>query len=96
MASISARIPDDLEAELESYVEKENLDRSAAIRKLLTEGLAEWRRAWALERFEAGEVTASRAAELAGTTVWDLAALADRENVTWVSDEHLEADLEDL
>lgn len=96
MASVSARIPDGVEAELESYVEEENLDRSAAIRKLLAEGLAEWRRTRALERFEADEVTLSRAAELADTTVWDFAALAKGEDATWVSDDHLEADLEDL
>ena len=96
MASVSARIPDELEAELESYIEEENLDRSAAIRKLLTEGLAEWRRTQALERFEAAEVTLSQAAEIAGTTVWDFAALAKDEDVTWVSDDYLEADLEDL
>lgn len=96
METISVSLPDDLEAELESYVEEENLDRSAAIRKLLAEGLAEWRRTQALERFEADEVTLSQAAELAGTTVWDFAALAKGENATWVSDDHLEADLEDL
>ena len=44
MPTISARVPEDLEAELEAYLEAERLDRSTAVRKLLSEGLDEWRR----------------------------------------------------
>ena len=43
MPTISTRVPDDLEAELEAYLESERLDRSTAVRKLLSEGLEEWR-----------------------------------------------------
>lgn len=39
MGSISARIPDDLEEELERFIDEERLDTSTAIRKLLSEGL---------------------------------------------------------
>jgi len=42
-------VPDELEAELEAYLDEENLDRSTAVRKLLTEGLDEWRRDRALD-----------------------------------------------
>lgn len=96
MGTVSARIPDDLEAELEQYIAEENLDKSTAVRKLITEGLDDWRAERAVERLESGEVTLSRAAEIAGMNVWEFAALAKDENVTWVSDEHLESDLEDL
>lgn len=96
MGTLSARIPDDLEEELDSYVEEKNLDRSTAVRKLLTEGLGDWRKEKALEMLEAGETTLSGAAAIAEMNVWDFAALAKERNVTWVSDEHLESDLEDL
>lgn len=96
MGTISARVPDDLEAELEDYLEEERLDRSTAVRKLLGEGLAEWRREQALERLAAGEVTFSRAAEIAGLSDWEFAALVEEREITWVSSEHLEADLDDL
>ena len=96
MGTLSARIPDELEAELESFIEEENLDRSTAVRKLLTEGLGDWRREKALEKLEAGETTLSGAAAIAEMNVWDFAALAKDRNVTWVSDDHLESDLEDL
>lgn len=96
MGTISARVPDELEAELEAYLEEENLDRSTAVRKLLIEGLEDWREERALRKLEAGEITFARAAELAGLSVWELAVLAEERDVTWVDSDHLEADLEDL
>jgi hypothetical protein len=80
----------------ESYADAENVDRDAAVRTLLGDGVDQWRTERALERFEAGEVTLSEGAGLAGTNVWEFAALAEREDATWVSEEHLEADLRKL
>jgi predicted HTH domain antitoxin len=96
MGSISARVPDDLEEELKTYIDEERLDTSTAIRKLLSEGLEEWRTEQALERLERGEVTFSKATELAGVDTWGLARLARERDITWVSDDHLESDLDDL
>ncbi|NGM68736.1 hypothetical protein G6M89_06885 [Natronolimnobius sp. AArcel1] len=96
MGTISARVPDDLESELEEYLEEERLDRSTAVRKLLSEGLDDWRRERALERLAAGETTLSKAADTAGLSVWEFAQLADERDVTWVSSDHLESDLEEL
>lgn len=96
MGTISTRVPEDLEAELEEYVDNENLDRSTAVRKLLTEGLAEWRREYALERLEAGEATLSRAAELAGVSIWEMKSLAHEHDVVWVDEEYTADDLDAL
>jgi predicted HTH domain antitoxin len=96
MGTISARVPDDLEAELDAYLEDENLDRSTAVRKLLSEGLEEWRRERALEQLAAGTMTFSKAAELAGMSVWDFAQLAKDRDITWVNDDHLDADFKAL
>jgi predicted HTH domain antitoxin len=96
MGTISARVPDELEAELEEYLEDENLDRSTAVRKLLSEGLEEWRRERALDKLAAGTVTFSKAAELAGMSVWDFARLAKEHDITWVAGDHLDSDLEAL
>lgn len=96
MGTVSARLPDDLEEELESYLQAERIDRSAAVRRLIESGLEDWRQERALERLEAGEVSFTRAAELAGLSVWDFAALAAEEGCTWVSDEHLADDLHAL
>lgn len=96
MGTVSARIPDDLEEQLEEYITDENLDRSTAVRKLLTEGLGDWRKEKALEKLDAGETTLSGAAAIAEMNVWEFAQLAKDRNVTWVSDEHLKSDLDDL
>lgn len=96
MGTISARVPDDLEEDLEEFLERENLDRSTGVRKLLTEGLEDWRREHALDRLAAGEVTLSRGAEIAGVSVWEFAALADERDVTWVDDDRAVDDLDSL
>jgi predicted HTH domain antitoxin len=96
MGTISTRVPDELEAELDAYLDEENLDRSTAVRKLLSEGLDEWRREQALDQLAAGSITFSRAAEMAGMSVWDFAQLAKERDITWVADDHLDADLEAL
>lgn len=94
MGTISARVPDELESQLEQFIEEENLDRSTAIRKLLAEGLAEWRQDRALELLADGDLTLSRAAEVAGLSVWEVAKLAKDQDVAWVGRDGLEDDLD--
>jgi len=96
MGTISARVPDELEAELDEFIDEKNLDRSTAVRKLLSEGLDEWRREQALDQFASGSITFSKAAELAEMSVWDFAQIANDRDITWVADDHLDADLEAL
>ena len=96
MGTISTRVPDDLEAELEEYLEEERLDRSTAVRKLLADGLEEWRRDRALDRLADGECTLTAAAEQAGMSVWEFAQFAEEHDQSWVSSEHAERDLEEL
>lgn len=93
MGTISTRVPEDLEEELEAYLEAEKLDRSTAVRKLLSEGLEEWRKERALQKLEAGDVSFVKAATLAGVSVWDFAILVKERDVTWVGSDHLEDDL---
>jgi predicted HTH domain antitoxin len=66
------------------------------VRKLLAEGLEEWRKQQALEEFEAGEVSLLRAADLAGVSVWAFARLCRSGDVTWVDEEGLASDLDEL
>ena len=96
MGTISTRVPEDLEAELEAYLDEERLDRSTAVRKLLSEGLEAWRTERALERFANGECSLTKAADLAGLSVWEFADLVEEADDAWVSADHLEADLDEL
>lgn len=94
MPTVSARIPDDLEQELEEFMEDEKLDRSVAIRKLLTERLEEWRRERALELLADGKLTFTRAAEIAEMDPWEFSSLVREKKPVWVKDRYAERDLE--
>ncbi|MFW5917056.1 MAG: UPF0175 family protein [Halorubrum sp.] len=96
MGTISTRVPEDLEAELEAYLDEERLDRSTAVRKLLSEGLEVWRTERALDRFADGELSLTKAADLAGLSVWEFADLVADADDAWVSGDHVEADLDEL
>lgn len=96
MGTISARLPEDIEADLEEYLDAEQLDRSTAVRKLLAEGLDTWRKERALEKLDRGEVTFMKAAEMADLSPWDFARPAKERDVTWVGAEQLADALESL
>lgn len=94
MTSLSARIPDHLEDELNQFIEDENLDRSTAVRKLLSEGLQDWRREKALQMLDDGEISLSKAAEIANMDIWSFSDLVKKEKITWVEDDRVREDIE--
>ena len=94
MGTVSARLPEDIEAELKSYLDAERVDRSTAVRQLLAEQLATWRRERALDQLVDGEVTLSRAAEIAEIDSWTLAALAREREQSWIDSDGIEEDIE--
>ena len=96
MGSVSARIPESLESELDSFIDQEKLDRSTAVRKLLFEGLEEWKRERALDLLESGEVSFSKAAEIADMNFWKFSELVKDRKITWVKDDRVKEDLEAL
>lgn len=96
MTSLSARIPESLEEELDRFIDEEKLDRSTAVRKLLSEGLEEWKQEKALEKLEKGEITFSGAAEIAGMNIWDFSDLVEKSKINWVKDDRVRDDLEAL
>lgn len=93
MPTLSTRIPEDLEEEFEEFRKEEKLDKSVALRKLMSEGLEEWKRHRALKLLNEGRVTFSRAAEIADMNVWDFAELVRKEKITWVKDERVKEDI---
>lgn len=82
--SISARIPQDLFQELETFMKEESLEKSASIRKLLTEGLQHWKEQRALKSLEEGKVTYLKAAEMAGVSAWDFADIVRERESVWI------------
>jgi len=92
MGTVSTRIPESLKDELEEFIDSEKLDKSTAVRKLLSEGLEEWRKDKAVERLENGEVSFSKAAEIAGMDQWSFSNLLKEREAKWIGDQ--KSDLE--
>jgi len=67
--SVSARIPEEIFKELKTFMKEESLEKSASIRKLLSEGLQHWKEQRALESLKEGKVTFLKAAEIINAQV---------------------------
>jgi predicted HTH domain antitoxin len=94
MSVVSTRINDQIERELDQFIEEEKIERSGAVRKLLLTGLEEWKKKRALQLLSEGKITFNKAAEYAGMDVWDFNELVRRTRTIWVSDEWVEEDLD--
>lgn len=92
--NISARIPAELEKELEEYMKTEHVEKSTAVRKLLIKSLEEWREEYAMKLLAEGKTTVSKAAEIAGMDVWSFVAKIKDSKTPWVKDRIVEKDLE--
>ncbi|NGM69030.1 ribbon-helix-helix protein, CopG family [Natronolimnobius sp. AArcel1] len=94
MKTVTTRIPEDDE-ELLSELERElTADRSEVLRRLIRQGLADWRREKALEQLREHNVTLRRAAEIADVSYVKILSLAAEEGIdTGYTTDELERDL---
>ena len=88
--TVSARIPKDMEREVEELMHEEHLEKSAALRKLLHLGLSEYREERALRLLSQGKVSIGRAAEIAQMSLWEFSDLVRDRRIVWVSDDLVE------
>lgn len=97
MKTVTTRIPEDDEEALAELESELRADRSEVLRRLIREGLEDWRRERALEALREHEVTVRTAAERAGLEYVELLSLAAEEGIdVGYSLEELERDLERL
>ncbi len=96
--TIATRLPKEDERELEAVMKQERLDKSAAARKVIEIGLAEWRKEQALEKLRNGRISLLAAAQAAGLSVWEMIELVKEKRVDYlrISAEELERELEML
>jgi len=93
MTSISARIPDEDEEEIQEVAALLNEDKSSTIRKALREGLEEIRVRVAVEKYQSGEVSVNEAARIAGMSIAEWLEIAREHNLTsQLEPEDLESD----
>jgi predicted HTH domain antitoxin len=82
MASISVRLPDDDESELDDTAEILDLDRSTTVRKALREGLHDLRVQRAVERYQTGNASLYEAARIAGVSLGEWMQIANEHGLT--------------
>jgi len=93
MPSISVQISEDDEAEIEAVTELLGEQKSAVIRKALSEGLSSIQTRVAIERYQTGEISVNQAARIADVSlaVW-LDISRERNLTTQLSPEAIESD----
>lgn len=95
MKTVTTRIPEDDEAALAELEAEMSADRSEVLRRLIRDGLADWRKEKALDALADHRITLRKAAELAGVEYVEMLALAAEEGVdVGYTTEDLERDLD--
>lgn len=69
---LNLRVPETIVQGLDEIASKEQIDRTALARKMLTEAIQRWKKDDAIAACQRGEITKARAAELAGMSVYDV------------------------
>lgn len=69
---IATRVDKELLSKIEEIQKDMQTDRSEAIRRLLDEGAKRYKLEKAIEQLRERKVTVSRAAEIAGVSIWDI------------------------
>lgn len=97
MKTVTTRIPEDDETVLAELEDELGADRSEVLRRLIRDGLAEWRREKALEKLRDHEATIRTAAEMADVSYVEMLTLAAEEGIdVGYGADDLERDLERL
>jgi len=82
--TITTRLPDEFIMDITEVAREENVDKSAAIRKLLSIALKQWKIKRALELLRERKTSIGKASEIAGIPLWDMVDLAGENNIDWI------------
>lgn len=94
MKTVTTRIPEDDEEALSELEQELTASRSEVLRRLIRQGLTEWRKEKALDQLREHTITLRRAAEIADVPYVELLSLAAQEGInTGYTTDDLERDL---
>lgn len=94
METVTTRIPEDDEEALAELEAELSADRSTVLRRLIRQGLEEWRKDRALEQLRDHRITLRKAAEIANMPYVEMLTLAAEEGIdVGYTTEDLERDL---
>ena len=78
---INLRVPEEVASDLDKLAEETHVTRIDVARQILLKGIAERKRMLSLELYRQGKVSKSKAAEMAGITLWEMMDLIEREEI---------------
>ena len=94
---VSARLPKVMVKIIEEIAREEKVDKSTILNRALDHYIREWKLRKAIESYREGLITLSRAAEIAGVSIWEMIdILAERKIQPQYDIEDLEEDLKAL
>lgn len=80
-ATITTRVSDEIEEEIRSISKREQLDRSTVVRRLLVDGIKDWKIKYALEQYSEGKITIWKAARMAGVSLRQMLDIAAKKGI---------------
>jgi predicted HTH domain antitoxin len=93
MGTIATRVDKNVERFISDIMKTEGLDKSSTIRKLLEKGISQWKLERAIDALRSGKATLSKAAEMAGISLYEMVDIVREKKVDYV---HISnADLEE-
>ncbi|MCJ7731947.1 UPF0175 family protein [Candidatus Bathyarchaeota archaeon] len=81
LRTVTARLPPEVLEEIEGIAERERIDRSEIIRRLLDQALSLRRIDEAAEMYRDGKVTLWRASEMAGVSLREMMKVVDERRI---------------
>ncbi len=84
---VGSRLPEELILDLEMIERIEGTDRSTTVRKLLYKAVGDWKRDHFAHQYASGRMSLARAAEDAGTSLWEMMDYVRRQKLPAQYDE---------
>jgi predicted HTH domain antitoxin len=83
--TVAFRLDSELDRDLKEVVREESVDKSTAMRMLVSAGYREWRLKRALQQLREGRISVWQASDGMGMALWDFVALLKKEEgIEWV------------
>src|SRR3989338_2395461 len=94
---MTTRLTTELERDLALVAKEEQLDKSTALRRLLSTSITQWKKDSAITKYKEGIFSTEQAAKAAGLSLWGFFDLLKQRKISVSYDtEELESDLKTL
>ncbi|MBW2974105.1 UPF0175 family protein [Candidatus Woesearchaeota archaeon] len=96
-ATVTTRLPNELNRELNKISKIENLDKSAVMRRLLADSIKRWNEYYALAMYQKGIFSTEQAADFIGVSLWRFSDMLNKNKTPISYDvEEFEKDLKNI